>query len=79
MPASPLPSSSIAPDGPVGLELFHPAVLEGHLQDHLERRVNIGYHLWGLMILLLWMKKWNVQGPKRTAAVRLEPAIGALS
>src|SRR4051794_15368625 len=26
MPASPLPSSSITPDVPVGLELFHPAV-----------------------------------------------------
>jgi len=60
-------------------ELFRPAILEGHLQDHLERRVNIGYHLWGLMILLLWMKKWNVQPPKRTAATRLEPAIGAFS
>jgi asparagine synthase (glutamine-hydrolysing) len=58
-------------------ELFRSAVLEGHLQDHLERRVNIGYHLWGLMILLLWMKKWNVRAPKPVAAARLEPAIGA--
>jgi asparagine synthase (glutamine-hydrolysing) len=58
-------------------ELFRASVIEGHLQDHLERRVNIGYHLWGLMILLLWMKKWNVQAPKRAAAARLEPAIGA--
>ena len=57
--------------------LFRASVIEGHLQDHLERRVNIGYHLWGLMILLLWMKKWNVQAPKRAAVTRLEPAIGA--
>jgi asparagine synthase (glutamine-hydrolysing) len=60
-------------------ELFRPAVLEGHLQDHLERRVNIGYHLWGLMILLLWMKKWNVQAPQPAAATRFAPAIGAYS
>ena len=39
-------------------------VLEAHLHDHLERRVNIGYHLWGLMILFLWMKKWNVRPPR---------------
>jgi asparagine synthase (glutamine-hydrolysing) len=57
-------------------ELFRPAVLEGHLQDHLERRVNIGYHLWGLMILLLWMKKWNVRAPKPAASARTAPAVG---
>jgi len=57
-------------------ELFRPAVLEGHLQDHLERRVNIGYHLWGLMILLLWMKKWNVRAPKPAASARMAPAVG---
>jgi len=21
----------------------------------------LGYHLWGLMILFLWMKHWNIQ------------------
>jgi asparagine synthase (glutamine-hydrolysing) len=30
------------------------------LKDHLERRTNRGYHLWGLMILLMWMQKWNM-------------------
>jgi asparagine synthase (glutamine-hydrolysing) len=30
------------------------------LKDHLERRANQGYHLWGLMILLMWMQKWNM-------------------
>ena len=24
---------------------------------------NYGYHLWGLLILFLWMKRWNVQAP----------------
>jgi hypothetical protein len=28
----------------------------------MERRANLGYHLWGLMILFLWMKRWNIQG-----------------
>lgn len=28
--------------------------------DHLSRRMNRGYHLWGLLILFLWMKRWNV-------------------
>ena len=33
------------------------------IQTHLERRANMGYHLWGLLILFLWMKRWNIQAP----------------
>ena len=59
--------------------LFNGKVIEGHLHDHLERRVNIGYHLWGLMILLLWMKKWSIQAPQPTTASQLVsvPGVGA--
>jgi asparagine synthase (glutamine-hydrolysing) len=32
------------------------------VRNHLERHANLGYHLWGLLILLLWMKRWNIQG-----------------
>jgi asparagine synthase (glutamine-hydrolysing) len=28
---------------------------------HLQRKINVGYHLWGLLILFLWMKKWQVK------------------
>ena len=37
-----------------------PAVQEA-VQAHLERRANLGYHLWGLLILFLWMKRWNIE------------------
>jgi asparagine synthase (glutamine-hydrolysing) len=30
---------------------------------HMERRANVGYHLWGLLVLFLWMRRWNVQPP----------------
>jgi asparagine synthase (glutamine-hydrolysing) len=36
------------------------------MRQHLERRVNIGYHLWGLMLLFLWMKKWRIQSVPST-------------
>jgi asparagine synthase (glutamine-hydrolysing) len=42
-------------------ELFSFPTLRRYLQLHLDRKLNIGYHLWGLMILLLWMKKWNIE------------------
>jgi asparagine synthase (glutamine-hydrolysing) len=41
--------------------LFRAGMLETLMREHFERRVNIGYHLWGLLILFLWMKKWNIQ------------------
>jgi asparagine synthase (glutamine-hydrolysing) len=28
---------------------------------HMTRAINVGYHLWGLMILFLWMKRWNIR------------------
>ena len=40
---------------------FRRETIETQIRDHLERRVNIGYHLWGLMVLFLWMKKWGIQ------------------
>jgi asparagine synthase (glutamine-hydrolysing) len=42
-------------------ELFRAGTLESLMRQHFERRVNIGYQLWGLLILFLWMKKWNIQ------------------
>lgn len=42
-------------------ELFRTDVIETYLRLHLERKANVGYHLWGLLILFLWMKKWRIQ------------------
>jgi asparagine synthase (glutamine-hydrolysing) len=36
------------------------AAVEGLIRDHTERRVNVGYHLWGLVTLFLWIKRWNI-------------------
>jgi asparagine synthase (glutamine-hydrolysing) len=33
------------------------------MERHFRKEVNVGYHLWGLLILFLWMKKWQVQVP----------------
>jgi asparagine synthase (glutamine-hydrolysing) len=49
-------------------ELFRQDVIERQIRDHMERRANVGYHLWGLMVLFLWMKKWGIQAaaPRET-------------
>ena len=41
--------------------IFRPAAIENCIRRHLRRRENLGYHLWGLMILFLWMRKWQIQ------------------
>jgi asparagine synthase (glutamine-hydrolysing) len=42
-------------------DLFRMAEIQMCLRRHMERRENLGYHLWGLMILFLWMKRWRIQ------------------
>jgi len=42
-------------------ELFRFDVIRDYVQLHLNRQINVGYHLWGLLILFLWMKRWKVQ------------------
>ena len=61
-------------------EIFNSDIIENYLRDHLEKRINVGYHLWGLMILFLWMKKWRIQAPaSSTAAHLLAPAGVSMS
>jgi asparagine synthase (glutamine-hydrolysing) len=51
-------------------DLFRPGAIQTFLYSHLERRANLGYHLWGLMVLFLWMKKWRIQATSDTASTR---------
>jgi asparagine synthase (glutamine-hydrolysing) len=41
--------------------LFHWPAVKQQIDAHLERRENLGYHLWGLMVLLIWMKRWKIE------------------
>jgi asparagine synthase (glutamine-hydrolysing) len=56
-------------------DLFRADTIESYLQLHLEKRANLGYHLWGLMILFLWMKQWQIQSTPVSA--RRLPALVA--
>jgi asparagine synthase (glutamine-hydrolysing) len=57
--------------------LFRPGVIQELVRLHLERRVNIGYHLWGLLLLFLWMKKWGIQaGPSPAPASWIQEKTG---
>ena len=40
--------------------IFNLRAIQALIRDHMERRINAGYHLWGLLTLFLWMKRWGV-------------------
>ena len=42
-------------------EFFRIPRIEAHVRAHLDRRANLGFHLWGLMMLFFWMKKWRIR------------------
>ncbi len=54
--------------------LFHWKTVETLIHDHLERRANLGYHLWGLLTLFLWMKRWGVQPGTSAGPAMQEPS-----
>jgi asparagine synthase (glutamine-hydrolysing) len=41
--------------------IFTPDATRSLIRDHMDRRINAGYHLWGLMTLFLWLKRWNIE------------------
>ena len=52
--------------------IFRPDVVRRLMRDHQERRANLGYHLWGLLVLFLWLRRWSVETvppPEVTAEV----------
>jgi asparagine synthase (glutamine-hydrolysing) len=52
---------TITPAAVKATGIFDWRAIHGFIRDHMERRINAGYHLWGLLILFLWMKRWGVE------------------
>jgi asparagine synthase (glutamine-hydrolysing) len=46
--------------------LFRWDEVQSLIRNHMERRANLGYHLWGLLTLFLWMKRWDVRTSRAT-------------
>ena len=56
-----LMEETLSPEAVRATGLFRVEAVEKLKQDHLKRRANLGYPLWGLVTLFLWMKRWNVE------------------
>jgi asparagine synthase (glutamine-hydrolysing) len=57
----PLLLETLAPEAVRRTGLFRAEAVEQSIRVHLERRANLGYHLWGLLTLFLWMKRWGIE------------------
>jgi asparagine synthase (glutamine-hydrolysing) len=70
----PLLMDTVTPEAIAATGIFDARAIETLIRDHMERRINAGYHLWGLLTLFLWMKRWKVEAPPRTEAAPQENA-----
>jgi asparagine synthase (glutamine-hydrolysing) len=52
--------------------LFSPDAITALVKRHLAREVNVGYHLWGLLTLHLWIRRWKIDTAELTAYAPLE-------
>ena len=68
---------TLTPEAIAATGIFDPEAIGTLVRDHMERRINIGYHLWGLVTLFLWMKRWRVEPVPREKASR--PAAPAFA
>jgi asparagine synthase (glutamine-hydrolysing) len=57
----PLLEDTLTEEAVTSTGLFHWPYVRRLLDDHLERRANLGYHLWGMLVLFIWMKRWNIE------------------
>ena len=59
-PLRPLLMETLSPAAVRRAGIFSPPAIQALIEEHLTRRANLGYHLWGLITLHLWIKRWNI-------------------
>lgn len=59
----PLLQDTLTENAIEGSGLFDWPGVERLIDEHVNRKANWGYHLWGLLTLILWMKRWKVEAP----------------
>jgi asparagine synthase (glutamine-hydrolysing) len=56
----PLLEDTLSPRAVREAGVFRPEAVQSLINGHRNRTLNVGYNLWGLMTLHLWLKNWNV-------------------
>jgi asparagine synthase (glutamine-hydrolysing) len=66
---------TLSPEAIATSGIFDARAIQSLISDHMERRINVGYHLWGLVTLFLWMKRWKIETPVRVPSSTLTPVL----
>jgi asparagine synthase (glutamine-hydrolysing) len=59
-PLRPLLEQELGTESVKKAGIFSPSAIRNLVDRHLRREANVGYHLWGLLSLHLWVKRWNI-------------------
>ena len=57
----PLLEDTLTPEALGATGVFDVRAVQSLMRDHMDRRINAGYHLWGLLTLFLWINRWKIQ------------------
>ena len=60
-PLKPLLDDALSDTSVKALGILPVEFIKSVKHRHHSRRANLGYHLWGLLTLHLWMRRWNIQ------------------
>jgi asparagine synthase (glutamine-hydrolysing) len=74
-PLRPLLIESLGEESVKQAGVFSPGAIQTLVERHLSRQANLGYHLWGLVALHLWMQRWGIQTDVEEEAGRLVPSL----
>jgi len=78
-PLRPLLLDTLTRDAVEKSNLFDWNVVRRLIDSHLHRHANLGYHLWGLLTLFLWMRKWDIQSEPAEEEQPMLTAVSATS
>ncbi len=53
--------STLSPSAIEDTGIFSAPAIQQLVRSHLNRETNVGYHLWSLVTLFLWLKRWKIE------------------
>ena len=78
-PLRPLLLDTLTPQAVEASGVFDYSRIQSMIRAHTERRVNVGYQLWGLLTLFLWMQRWGIQAGTPVPSTQLAQAGAVLT
>jgi asparagine synthase (glutamine-hydrolysing) len=76
-PLRPLVLEALNPESVNRVGIFSAKAIQELIERHLSRRANLGYHLWGLVTLHLWIRRWKIETVDAAALTPVPDLVSA--